>query len=188
MFTVYHTLGTSVIYINVSEPNICMPEDIFKIEPIKGEIKIDKRKTISPYNRIKNFKYADLPAQCNDCVYRSVDEGGNGKCTVYEKDAACAIRRDIGKFLEMIDTRNTEDVKGLLDLLAKMSLEQYLLAFAQGKLDGNVPDRNTRSETANIVSILKLLNEFNSKLTVTESKSFSKSGDLENLFRELKKE
>jgi len=165
-----------------------MPEDIFKIEPIKGEIKIDKRKTISPYNRIKNFKYADLPAKCNDCVYRSIDEGGNGKCTVYEKDAACAIRKDIGKFLEMIDTRTVDDVKALLDLLAKTSMEQYLMAFAQSKLDGNVPDRNTRSETANIVSILKLINEFNSKLTVSESKSFSKSGDLENLFRELKKE
>jgi len=163
-------------------------DKIFKIKPISGEIELDKRKTISPHNAIKNFKYADLPAQCNDCVYRSIDEGGNGKCSVYEKDAACAIRRDIGKFLDMIDTRNTDDVKGLLDLLVKKSMEQYLISFAQGKLDGNVPDRNTRSEVANIVSILKLLYEFSSKITVSENKTFSKSGDIENLFRELKKE
>ena len=80
-------------------------DKLFKIEKVTGEIKVDERKTKSPYNSIKNFKYANLPAKCNDCVYRSRDEGGNGKCEVYEKDAACAIRKDIAKFLGMLDTR-----------------------------------------------------------------------------------
>jgi len=166
-----------------------MTEDdkLFKIKPVTGEITVDKRKTESPYNSIKNFKYANLPAQCNDCVYRSRDAGGNGKCSVYEEDAACAIRKDIAKFLAQIDTRNMEDLKALLDMLAKMSMENLMLAYGQGKLDGNIPDRNTRSEMNSILSIAKLIMECNEKITVTEKKTFSAHGDIENLFRELKK-
>ena len=161
-------------------------DKLFKIKKVTGEISEDKRKLVSPHNSIKNFKYANLPAQCNDCVYRSRDEGGNGKCSVYEKDAACAIRKDIAKFLEQLDTRNMEDLKSLLDMLAKMNMEQFMLAYAQGKLDGNVPDRNTRAEVNSILSIAKLISEVNSKVENT-SKTYSKSGDIENLFRELKK-
>lgn len=164
-----------------------MADDIFKIKPVSGDIKIDGRVAKSPYNAVKNFKYADLPAQCNDCVYRSRDAGGNGKCTVYEKDAACAIRKDIAKFLEMIDTRNAEDLKALLDMLAKMSMENLMMAFAQGKLDGNVPDRNTRSEVNSLMGIIKLINECNDKIQVSEKKTFNEKGDIANIFRELKK-
>jgi len=161
-------------------------DKLFKIEKVTGEIDTDKRKLISPHNSIKNFKYANLPAQCNDCVYRSRDAGGNGKCTVYEEDAACAIRKDIAKFLEQIDTRNMEDLKSLLDMLAKMNMEQFMLAYAQGKLDGNVPDRNTRAEVNSILSIAKLISEVNSKVD-TGKKTFSQTADIDNLFRELKK-
>ena len=164
-----------------------MNDDLFKIEKLSGDIKVDKRKTISPYNSIKNFKYADIPAQCNDCVYRSREAGGNGKCSVYEEDAACAIRKDIAKFLAMIDTRSVEDLKGVLDLLAKMNLENYFMAQAQLKLDGNIPDRNTRAEVNSLMSIMKLLVEMSNKITVSESKTFTKSGDIENVFRELKR-
>lgn len=162
-------------------------DDLFKIEKVSGEIKVNQRKTVSPYNAIKNFKYANIPAKCNDCVYRSRDDGGNGKCSVWEKDAACAIRKDIAKFLNMIDTRKAEDLKALLDMLAKLGMENYLMANAQGRLDGNVPDRNTRSEVNSLLSIIKLINECNDKIQITESKTYSKSGDIDNLFRELKK-
>jgi len=165
-----------------------MSEDkLFKIKKVTGEIKIDERKTVSPYNSIKNFKYANLPAQCNDCVYRSRDDGGNGKCSVWEKDAACAIRKDIAKFLSKIDTRNTEDLKGLLDFLAKLNLENYLIANAQLRLDGNIPDRNTRAEVNSIMGIMKLLVEMSNKITVSEKKIFDKAGDIENIFREIKR-
>ena len=163
-------------------------DKLFKIEPVSGEIRVDKRKTESPYNSVKNFKYANLPAQCNDCVYRSREAGGNGKCSVYELDAACAIRKDISKFLSQIDTRNMEDLKALLDMLAKMSMETLMLAYGQGKLDGNIPDRNTRSEVNQVLAVAKLIIECNDKITISEKKTFSASGDLENLFRELKKD
>jgi len=163
-------------------------DKLFKIKKITGDIEVDKRKTISPYNSIKNFKYANIPAQCNDCVYRSREEGGNGKCSVYEKDAACAIRKDIAKFLGQIDTRNANDLKSLLDLLAKLNVENYLMANAQSRLDGNIPDRNTRSEINSIMSIMKLLVEMSSKLSASERTSFDKAGDITNIFRELKRD
>jgi len=162
-------------------------DKLFKIAKISGEIKVDKRKTKSPYNSIKNFKYANLPAQCNDCVYRSRDDGGNGKCSVWEKDAACAIRRDIAKFLDQIDTRDVNDLKAVLDLLAKMNLENYLMANAQSRLDGNIPDRNTRAEVNSLMSIAKLLIELSTKISASEKTSFDKAGDITNVFRELKK-
>ena len=90
-----------------------MDDKIFKIEPVSNGIRVkeNKRQTVSVYNRIKNFKYADLPAECDKCVYRSIDEGGNGKCTAYEKGAVCAIRDDIKGFLTELDTRDPEDLK-----------------------------------------------------------------------------
>ena len=59
-------------------------DDLFKITPIEGNITIDKRKTISPFNSVKHLKTANIPALCDQCVYRSIDDGGNGKCPKYE--------------------------------------------------------------------------------------------------------
>ena len=49
-------------------------DDIFKIKPV-GNTDIvveDKRKTISPFNSAKHFKEANIPALCDQCVYKSV--------------------------------------------------------------------------------------------------------------------
>lgn len=165
-----------------------MTEDkIFKIDSTTKIVTDDKRKYISPHNSAKSLKYAKLPAKCNDCIYRSVDDGGNGKCPKYERDAACAIRKDIQKFLKQIDTRKPEDLKSLLDFLSKQSMENVMIAFAQSKMDGNIPDRNTRSEINNVLSIFKLINELNSKIQVEETREYDKAGDLKGLFRTLRK-
>lgn len=163
-------------------------KDIFKITPVDGGVKVkeNRTKTVSVYNRIKNFKYADLPAECNKCVYRSIDDGGNGKCTAYEKDAVCSIRDDIKGFLEELDTRNPEDLKQMLDFLAKQAFENVMMAFAQAKMDGNIPDRNTQSQTNTLINLVKLMSEVSNKVTLTEKKEYTKEGDLVNIFRELK--
>jgi len=92
-------------------------DSLFKMSKVEGKITVDKRKTISPHNAVKSLKYAKLPAKCNDCIYRSVEAGGNGKCPKYEEDAACGVRKDIKRFLTQIDSRNAEDLKVLLDFL-----------------------------------------------------------------------
>ena len=35
----------------------------------------NKRKTVSPFNSAKHLKTANIPALCDQCVYRSVADG-----------------------------------------------------------------------------------------------------------------
>ena len=97
--------------------------DIFKIKPLDdnaSKVVVDGHKTVSPFNSAKHLKTANIPALCDQCVYRSIDEGGNGKCPKYEKGAMCAIRKDFVELINQLDTRNPEHVKTMLDMLAKL--------------------------------------------------------------------
>ena len=165
-----------------------MTEDIFKIEPVgnKSLVVENKHKTISPFNSAKHLKSANIPAYCDQCVYRSIEDGGNGKCPKYEKGAVCAIRDDFVKFINELDTREPEDIKSILDMLVKLSFENVLMALTQAKMDGNIPDRNTKSEINSLLSIVKSINDLNSKVTISEEKRYSKEGDIENIFRQIK--
>ena len=66
-------------------------------------------------------------------------------------------------------------------------MENVMIAFAQSKMDGNIPDRNTRSEINNVLGIFKLINEMNAKIQVDETREYDKAGDLKGLFRSLRK-
>ena len=163
-------------------------DDIFKIKPV-GNTKLvieNKRKTVSPFNSAKNLKFANIPALCDQCVYRSIDDGGNGKCPKYEAGAVGAIRDDFVKFIAELDTREPEDVKAMLDMLVKLSFENVLMALTQAKMDGNIPDRNTKSEINSLLNIVKSINDLNSKISITEEKRYTKEGDIENIFRQIK--
>jgi len=147
-----------------------MSDDIFKIEPVgnKSLVIENKRKTISPFNSAKHLKTANIPALCDQCVYRSIEDGGNGKCPKYEAGAVCAIRNDFINLINTLDTRNPEDLKSMMDMLAKLSFENVLMALTQAKMDGNIPDRNTKSEVNTLLSIVKSINDLNAKIVVTE--------------------
>jgi len=164
-----------------------MAEDIFKIEPVgnKNLVVENKRKTISPFNSAKHMKTANLPALCDQCVYRSIDDGGNGKCPKYEAGAVCAIRNDFISMINTLDTRNPEDLKSMMDMLAKLSFENVLMALTQAKMDGNIPDRNTKSEVNTLLGIVKSINDLNAKIVVTEKTEY-RQGDIENIFRQIK--
>ena len=162
-------------------------KDIFKIEPIgnKNLVVENKHKTVSPFNSAKHLKTANLPALCDQCVYRSVEDGGNGKCPKYEAEAVCAIRKDFVNMINLIDTRNPEDLKSMMDMLAKLSFENVLMALTQSKMAGNVPDRNTKSEVNTLLGIVKTINDLNAKIVVTEKTEY-RQGDIENIFRQIK--
>ena len=164
-----------------------MAEDIFKIVAVgnKNFVQENKRKTISPFNSAKHMKTANLPALCDQCVYRSIDDGGNGKCPKYEAGAVCAIRNDFVNMINSLDTRNPEDLKSMMDMLAKLSFENVLMALTQAKMDGNIPDRNTKSEVNTLLGIVKSINDLNAKIVVTEKTEY-RQGDIENIFREIK--
>ena len=164
-----------------------MSDDIFKIEPVgnKDFVIENKRKTISPFNSAKHLKTANIPALCDQCVYRSIEDGGNGKCPKYEAGAVCAIRKDFINMINTLDTRNPEDLKSMMDMLAKLSFENVLMALTQAKMDGNIPDRNTKSEVNTLLGIVKSINDLNAKIVVTEKTEY-RQGDIENIFRQIK--
>ena len=162
--------------------------DSFKIKKLDGTYiaSEDKRKTLSKFNAAKHFKTANIPALCDQCVYRSIETGGNGKCPKYEAGAACGIRDDFVQFINEIDTRNPEDLKSMMDMIAKLSFENVLMALTQSKLDGNIPDRNTKSEINTLLNVVKSINDMNSKIVVTEKAEYNKEGDIANIFRQIK--
>ena len=165
-----------------------MADELFKIKPVGDKSKgvFDIRKVVSPFNSAKHFKTANLPALCDQCVYRSIDSGGNGKCPKYEAGAVCAIREDFLKFIDELDTRKPDDLKEMLDLLAKLSLENVLMALTEAKMDGNIPDRNTKSEINTLLNIVKSISDLNSKIVMTEETKLNKKGDIESIFKQIK--
>jgi hypothetical protein len=163
-------------------------DDIFKIKSIgdKFVVSEDKRKTISPHNSLKHFREADIPALCDQCKYRSIDAGGNGKCPKYEDGAVCTIRKDYISFINELDTRNPEDLKEIMDIVTKITFENVMMTARQSKFDGGVPDKNGRSEINVLMNLIKALSDLNSKITITERKEFSKEGDINTIFRQIK--
>jgi len=166
-----------------------MSDDLFKIKPLDkhaAKVQLDGRKAFSPFNSAKHLKTANIPAECDQCVYRSIESGGNGKCPKYEKGALCAIRKDFVAMINELDTRDPKHVKTMLDMLAKLSFENVLMALTQSKLDGNIPDRNTKSEINTLLNVVKSINDLNSKIVVTEKAEYTKEGDIANIFRQIK--
>ena len=91
-----------------------MSDDLFKIKPLDkhaAKVQLDGRKAFSPFNSAKHLKTANIPAECDQCVYRSIDDGGNGKCPKYEAGAVCSIRDDYIKVINLLDTRKPDDIK-----------------------------------------------------------------------------
>jgi len=166
-----------------------MTADIFKITPLDehaSKVAINGRVTVSPFNSMKHMKRANIPALCDQCVYRSIDTGGNGKCPKYEAGAVCAIRNDFIALINEMDTRNPDHIKTMLDMLAKLSFENVLMALTESKFDGNIPDRNTKSEVNTLLKIISTIGEISSKITVSEEQRFNKQGDIESIFRQIK--
>lgn len=166
-----------------------MSDDIFKIIPLgeqASKVVVDGRKVISPFNSAKHLKDANIPALCDQCAYRSIDSGGTGKCPKYEAGAVCSIRKDFVALINELDTRNPEDLKVMLDMLAKLSFENVLMALTESKFDGNIPDRNTKSEINTLLKIISTIGEISSKVVVSEEKRFNRQGDIESIFRQIK--
>ena len=163
-----------------------MTDDIFRIEPIDGKVVVDGRKTISPFNSVKHLNRANIPMLCNDCIYRSKDAGGNGLCPEYKLDSTCSIREDIGKFIGELDTRNPEDVKTSLDVIAKLLFENSIMTITESKFNNKTNTRSMNSDLNTLLKVFSLIGEFSSKYTMTEEKTINKAGDIESIFKKIK--
>lgn len=158
-----------------------------KIEKKDGVLQVreDKRSSVSPYNSLKHFRNASLPAKCNDCIYKSIEEGGNGKCPKYEKDAVCAIREEFQEYLSQIDTRNPEDLKKLLSEFIGIMSENTIISLAQMKMDGNIPDRNTITQLNALLKTMAQMQELQGTVEVKETTELDKDGLIKSVFQEL---
>lgn len=161
-----------------------------KLKKVDGKIEasVDGRKTISPFNSAKHLKFAKkgISAFCNTCKYRSVNAGGRGGCPVYQPDSVCLIRKDTKKLCAELDTRNPDTIEYMLDYVIKEGFENVVLAYAQSKIDGNVPDKNTRAEIDSFVKRLQLWNELRSKTTVRAVKAeLGTKEDMTQIFQML---
>ncbi len=149
------------------------------------EVSEDKRKTISPYNSLKHFKNASLPAECNNCIYKSIEAGGNGKCPKYEADAVCGIREDFSKYIEQLDTRNPADLKILLGEFIHIMSENTIISLAQMKMDGNIPDRNTISQLNMLLKTMQQMQDLSDTVEVKETTEMDSKGLIKSVFKEL---
>ena len=143
-------------------------------------------KVYSRYNALKHGKYAKIPIYCNDCVYRSKDVGGNGRCLAYEKDSICGIREDIQKHCGKLDSRNPDDLKTVVDEQVRMLRERVLFAIWQAGVDGNLMDRSTNAQMNTLMTYLRFARELQGTLKVTEVQDRDANTDaITKLFREV---
>jgi hypothetical protein len=54
-------------------------------------------------------------------------------------------------------------------------------------MDGNVPDRNTKSEINTLLSVIKSINDLNTKVIVTQQTELDeKTGDISTIFKQIR--
>lgn len=152
-------------------------------------VELDKRKTVSPFNSAKHLKYAKkgISAFCNTCKYRDIEAGGRGGCPKYKEDSVCTIRNDTKKLCNELDTRNPETIEWMLDKIIKEGFESVMLSYAQAKIDGNIPDKNSRAEIDSFVKRLQLWNELRTKTTLkaVKTESLGSDGEIQSIFQML---
>jgi len=148
---------------------------IEKKDMITGEkeLVIDKRTLPKKVpSNVKNLNYArNLPPECNTCQFRPQEEGGNGICTKYEKDALCIIRKDIAKLVDStggrtLDLMEAEFHNNFEKLVFFESMEDQ-----HGELNPEVTKRiNSLSNLGKIINEIKTKRE---TVEVTEKKTLS---------------
>lgn len=174
-------------------------EKIFKLKPIKKHkgvgkeqshevVEVDKSKReLTKYNALKHGKYAELPIYCNDCYYRSKDEGGNGKCEAYKKDSVCTVRADIKKYCGELDSRDPDTLKTIVDNNIKMLNERVMFSIFTAGMDGNLLDKATNAQMNTLHSYIKLMKDLNGTVKITASTEETEgSGDADFITKMFK--
>ena len=157
----------------------------------KVTVKEGWKNAASKSNAFKTGKYAKiLTAQCNYCYLRSVDAGGNGKCGEYEADAVCSIDKDLKKAIDKFDTRNTNDIKEMLNETAKDLMRRCKMSVMQSIMDGNIIDQMYIKNQNALLNTLKLANDLNQKVKVEINRmdTFDSRGDFKSIMQSVRAE
>lgn len=145
-----------------------------QVEGQPSEIAIDKRTL--PHTIPRNFihlRYSrKLPVTCDTCPHRPKDQGGNGICTVYEKEALCIIRKDIRTQTEKYHTRDKGGLLPLLEEALDAEIEKIKFFGVIENMSNSLnPEVSKRINS--VTQLSKVINELKSKETtvsLTEKK------------------
>ena len=164
-----------------------MVELLEKRDEKTGEVELVIDKRTLPHKKptnVKDLNYArNLPPECNGCPFRPQEEGGNGICTVYEKDALCIIRKDIAKLVDKyggrtIDLMEVEFHNNFEKLMFFETLEDH-----KGELNPEVTKR--MNAISNLGKIIEEIKSKRSTIEITEKKTLSQ-GEIHEISRVLK--
>ncbi len=157
-----------------------------KVEGKPEELVIDERTITNTKNtrRAKSLKYArNLPAKCDVCPYRSVEDGGNGVCPKYERDSLCIIRKDIAKAVDKFGERTEGKILAMMESEFTDNFEHIQFYQALEKAGGELnPEVTKRLNT--ITNLGKVISEIRTKKETIEVKDTRISkGKIEEIAR-----
>ena len=92
---------------------------------------------------------------------------------------------DIQKVIGDMDTRDPEQLKGILDYLVKLYTEQIFVALGESKMDGNIPDRNTNAQLNSLLKIINTMVELSGKVEIKETQVFDEKNIMKSIFKEM---
>ncbi len=143
-----------------------------KVEGKPVELVIDKRTVPNKNNkrRSKSLKYArNLPAKCDVCPYRSVEDGGNGICPKYKRESVCTIRKDIAKVVDQFNERNEGKILAMMESEFTDNWEHIQFYQALEKAGGELnPEVTKRMNT--LTNLGKVISEIRTKKETIEVK------------------
>jgi len=158
-----------------------------KVEGKPIELVIDKRSLPNVKNtrRAKSLKYArNLPAQCNVCPYRSIEDGGNGICDKYERDSVCVIRKDIEKAVDVFNERNEGRILAMMESEFTDNFEKLVFFQAMENAGGELNPEVTKRINS-MTNLGKIISEIKTKKETVEFKEVKRlsKGKIEEIAR-----
>lgn len=152
-------------------------------EPDAVAVKDNTKKNMRIYNAMKHGKYAKVPLVCNVCHHRAESAGGTGRCNVYEKDKACAIRKDLHDVISEYDTRDPEKLREITNEMVHLLTERVMFAERIAMMSDGMLDRETLQQANVLAKYIKLQSELGAVTLKATAKA--KMGDNGNTIREL---
>lgn len=166
---------------------------IKKIEGKKGvapheEVKENLRKKISKYNAFKHgLRSKEAAIECNNCIFRSKEAGGNGKCKYYEPDSYCDIwYNKLSKMVDDIDpSRKADDLYEILNFIFGIRFKRYMLSEYMTAMAGNISDRYARNDLNALLQVAKMITELHTRKMVLTERETREGDETIELMRSL---
>lgn len=110
----------------------------------KGELVADNRSKPNLRN-VKDLRYSrKITTKCNDCPYRAIEEGGDGFCTKYKKNALCIIKKDISKIVDKFEERDANTVLSMMEAEYRNNFEKLLFFQSIEEMGGELNPEVTK--------------------------------------------